>query len=81
MQGVGFRMFVEDEAERLGLTGYVRNDQDDRRRVEVVAEGSKADLEELLRALQDGPPAARVEAVQTYWEDGQGTFTRFRTTV
>ena len=71
-------MFVEHRAERLGLVGYVRNDPEDRRRLEVVAEGSRASLEALLRDLQKGPSGARVETVQTAWEAGQGTFRYFR---
>jgi acylphosphatase len=71
-------MFVEHRAERLGLAGYVRNDPEDRRRLEVVAEGSRANLEALLRDLQKGPSGARVETVQTAWEAAQGTFGYFR---
>lgn len=70
-------MFVEQRAERLGLVGYVRNDPENGRRLEVVAEGSRDDLEALLRDLQKGPSGARVETVQTAWEAGQGTFGYF----
>ena len=80
VQGVGFRMFVEDHAERLGLVGYVRNDHTNRRRLEVVAEGSKDDLEELLRHLQVGPGGARVEDVQVSWGHSQDSFNSFRVT-
>jgi acylphosphatase len=71
-------MFVEHRAERLGLVGYVRNDANDHRRLEVVAEGNRSSLEALLRDLQKGPPGARVETVQTAWEAGQGTFRYFK---
>ncbi len=42
VQGVGFRYFVQDEAQSLGLSGWVRNVGDDK--VEVWAEGKQADL-------------------------------------
>ena len=80
VQGVGFRMFVERHADRLGLVGYVRNDHTDRRRLEVVAEGSKDNLEELLRKLQVGPGGARVEDIQVSWGHSQDSFNSFRVT-
>ena len=80
VQGVGFRMFVEYHAARLGLVGYVRNDHTDRRRLEVVAEGSKDTLEELLRKLQVGPGGARVEDIQVSWGHSQDSFNSFRVT-
>ena len=80
VQGVGFRMFVQHHATRLGLVGYVRNDYTDRRRLEVVAEGSKDNLQELLRKLQIGPAGARVEDVQVSWGHSQDGFSSFRVT-
>ncbi|HMA36295.1 MAG TPA: acylphosphatase [Chloroflexia bacterium] len=65
VQGVGFRMFVLDRAEALGLTGFVRNAPD--ASVQVVAQGPRPALETLLAALHAGPPAARVGAVEAQW--------------
>jgi acylphosphatase len=61
VHGVGFRYFVVMRAMRLGLTGFVANDQDGS--VRVVAEGPRADLESLLEALHEGPASAIVENV------------------
>lgn len=61
VQGVGFRWFVQRNAERLGLRGHVSNLPDGR--VEVVARGSATDLEQLSDALQRGPRMARVDSV------------------
>jgi acylphosphatase len=69
VQGVGFRVFVLDHAERLGLRGYVRNLPDGR--VFVVASGNRQALEELVRLLHRGPSAARVADVRTEWYDGE----------
>lgn len=80
VQGVGFRMFAQFHADRLGLVGYVRNDATNRRRLEVVAEGPKDKLEELLRRLQAGPAGARVEDVQVSWGHSQDGFNSFRVT-
>ena len=51
------------EAERLELGGYVRNLPDGS--VEVVSRGPEESLDALERRLQRGPPAARVEQVET----------------
>jgi acylphosphatase len=61
VQGVGFRQWTRKTAERLGLSGSVRNLPDGS--VEVQAAGSAQGLRELEGALWDGPPAARVERV------------------
>jgi acylphosphatase len=61
VQGVGFRWWVRSQGSRLGLAGTVRNAADGS--VEVQARGSDAALAELERLLQEGPPHARVAAV------------------
>jgi acylphosphatase len=76
VQGVGFRFFVRREASALGLRGYVRNlDNGD---VEVVAEGDRGRLEQLLATLERGPSAAEVERVEASWSTGTGTFSAFQ---
>ncbi len=75
VQGVGFRYFVRREAARLGLKGWVANRRDGA--VAVVAEGPARSLDGLLRALQTGPPAARVERVDVSREEASGSFDRF----
>jgi acylphosphatase len=61
VQGVGFRFFVEREATRLSLRGYVRNLYDGR--VEVYALGSEPALHQLRERLRQGPPGSRVKDV------------------
>ena len=63
VQGVGFRWFVTRLGSELGLRGIVRNLRDGR--VEVVASGTESALAQLAEALTDGPPAARVDGVET----------------
>ena len=65
VHGVGFRYFVVTRAMRMGLTGFVANDQDGS--VRVVAEGSRGDLEDLMEALREGPASAIVERVDEAW--------------
>jgi acylphosphatase len=75
VQGVGFRMFVVDQAQRLGLAGWVRNCWDDT--VEVTAEGDPETLEALVEALHHGPRMAVVENVQVEWQEATGEFKQF----
>jgi acylphosphatase len=75
VHGVGFRAFVIRRASSLGVTGWVRNRWDGT--VEVVAEGERPDLDQLVSALQRGPASSRVTKVQTDWKEASGEFTRF----
>ena len=61
VQGVGFRYFTQDEAERLQLAGFVRNLRDGR--VEVYAIGSGEKLARLRTLLERGPRGAMVQNV------------------
>jgi len=61
VQGVGFRYFTQDEAERLHLSGYVRNLRDGR--VEVYAIGSQENLARLRTLVERGPRGAMVQHV------------------
>jgi acylphosphatase len=61
VQGVGFREALREEAERLGVNGWVRNRADGS--VEALAQGSAEALAALLAWARCGPPAARVDQV------------------
>lgn len=61
VQGVGFRMATAQEAERLGVTGTVRNLVDGT--VEADVEGAPDAVERMLAWLHEGPSSARVEDV------------------
>ncbi len=63
VQGVGFRYATRSIATQLGLKGWVRNLPSGS--VEVVAQGSEQDVQALVRFLHNGPPHARVDAVDT----------------
>ena len=76
VQGVFFRAFVQRQANRLGLTGYVRN-LPGRESVEVHAEGKKQKLEELIGYLKSGPPGAKIEKIETSWSEYSGSYPNF----
>ena len=66
VQGVGFRDATANEARRLGLGGWVRNQFDGT--VEVTAEGSEPSLRALEAFLRRGPRLANVTGVDIFWE-------------
>ena len=61
VQGVSYRASTAEEAERLGLTGWVKNRRDGS--VELEAEGQADRVADLLAWCEHGPPAARVSRV------------------
>ena len=62
VQGVGFRYFTQHAAERLNVSGYVRNLFDGR--VEVFAVGTPQQLVQLRALLERGPRFSSVTKVQ-----------------
>lgn len=62
VQGVWFRASTKEEAEKLGLTGWVKNLPDGR--VEVLACGDKASVNQLREWLNRGPRLASVTQVE-----------------
>lgn len=76
VQGIGFREYVLTRARFLGLSGYVRNLADGRS-VEVVAEGARPDLEQLLDYLREGPRVSRIDDVDAEWREATGAYDGF----
>jgi len=76
VQGVFFRAFAFRRANELGLSGYVRN-LSGGEAVEVNAEGVRNKLQELIKYLKVGPPAAEVEKVETKWSGYTGSYSGF----
>jgi acylphosphatase len=75
VQGVNFRYYTCHQARHLGVTGYVRNLWDGT--VEVVAEGPRQDVTQLLNWLHKGPRMAFVERVDAEWLPYGGEFRGF----
>lgn len=62
VQGVGFRWFTQRTAQKLGITGWVRNLPDGR--VEAIGQGPPEALGAFESALKSGPRFASVEHVE-----------------
>lgn len=76
VQGVFFRQSTKDEADRLGVRGWVRNLEDGA--VEAVLEGEPEAVEALVAWCHRGPPGARVLRVEKEVEQAPDVFSEFR---
>jgi acylphosphatase len=74
VQGVGYRMWAERTAVRLGIRGWVRNRADGS--VELLATGDEPAVDALIEACRQGPRAAIVTdvAVEDAADDGSAGF-------
>jgi len=75
VQGVFFRATTKEVAKSFGLTGWVRNVDDDK--VEIVVEGEEEKIKKLIEWSWKGPPAARVDDVKVNWQNFLGEFSTF----
>ena len=78
VQGVFFRMETKKFADRLGVTGWVRNMADGR--VEAVFQGDEDQITEMMAWCKNGPPLSRVENVAVSQENVTEKFTSFEIT-
>lgn len=62
VQGVWYRQSTQQEARRIGVTGWVSNLPDGR--VEALLSGDQTSVEVLLEWMHQGPPQADVKAVE-----------------
>ena len=76
VQGVNYRVFTEQEANLLGLAGYVRNLPDGRVQVEV--EGNRKAIEELINRLRKGPDRSHVTDVEVSLKPSNQKLTVFK---
>lgn len=75
VKGVFFRTQTKEQAEKLGLKGFIRNTPQG---VEAVFEGNVLELEKMLEFLKKGPKYSKVEKVDSKEENYTGEFKDFR---
>ena len=75
VQGVGYRYTAIEIARDLGLTGWTKNDPDGS--VEIIAEGEKENLQNLITWAKKGPPLARIDRIEEEWQEATGEFDEF----
>ena len=75
VQGVGYRAWVIEQANRLGISGWVKNLPDGS--VEVAAESGEKTLKQFITVCRKGPPEARVDQTDVQWEQITGGYDGF----
>lgn len=69
IQGIFFRQFIKDHADKNNVRGYVRNLEDGR--VEVFLEGNKKDVEDMIEICKNGPKHAKIRNLEEKEESFQ----------
>lgn len=75
VQGVGFRAFVQHQAQELGIKGWVRNRPDGK--VEIVINGDQRNLDDIISKIRKGPRWAQVDNVIVNDWNKEENFTAF----
>ncbi len=75
VQGVAYRVYVQDAATELGITGFVKNQSDGS--VQVVAQGLPDQLRSFVEYLHEGSLLAQVEGVTVDWQAPRITYIEF----
>ena len=75
VQNVAYRVYVQDSATEIGLTGWVRNLPDGS--VEVLAQGLPDQLKDFVEYLHEGSLRAKVEAVAVDWRTAKRVYDEF----
>lgn len=61
VQGIFFRQFIKDNAERNNLRGFVRNLEDGR--IEIFIEGDNENVDKMIEVCRKGPKHSQIKKV------------------
>lgn len=81
--GVGFRAWCKIQAKMIGVSGWVRNVYDRPEvfgiygGVETVVQGDEQNVNLMIETVKKGPPVARVDEVEIFWQDPKEVFDGF----
>ena len=75
VQGVWFRAFTKQQADRQQVCGWVRNRPEGS--VEALFEGEDRTVKAVIAACRKGPPSARVDEIEVSWQLATGEFNKF----
>jgi len=73
--GIGFRAWTKIQGKIIGVTGWVKNNEEGF--VEAVVQGDEEKVNQMLETVKRGPPVSRVEDVEIYWQDPKEVFEEF----
>lgn len=75
VQGVSFRFYARQQAQGLGVAGWVKNRSDGR--VEAVIEGEGSKVDQMVEWCRQGPEGARIADIHIAWEEFRGEHDTF----
>ncbi|MBI2113041.1 MAG: acylphosphatase [Candidatus Wildermuthbacteria bacterium] len=75
VQGVLFRDYAKAAAQKLSITGWVRNLLDGT--VQIACEGDKKNIELFIQEVRKGPPFSKVEHISIEYQGYKGEWTSF----
>ena len=75
VQGVWYRSYTKDKAQKIGLTGWIRNLENGD--VEAIFEGEEKAIEEMIVWCYSGSPLAEIDDIQTMYEKFSDEFEEF----
>jgi len=76
VQGIFFRNFAKENANKLNLKGYIRNLEDGN--IEIFVEGEKDNINSLIDLLKKGPPYSQIRDVKVETRRWSGDFKEFK---
>ena len=75
VQGVGFRVYIQNQARRNQIQGWIKNLNDGR--VEVLLVGTQENVLEMIKLCKRGRPWSKVSDVQVNWKNIQESYDSF----
>lgn len=76
VQGIFFRNFTRENANKLNLKGYIRNLEDGN--IEIFVEGEKDNINSLIDLLKKDPPYSQIRDVKVETRRWSGDFKEFK---
>ncbi len=76
VQGIFFKGFCKENADKLNLNGFVRSLEDGN--VEVLVEGAKSDIEDFFKILKEGPKHSNIRSVVVEEKKWTGDLKEFK---
>lgn len=81
--GVGFRAWTKIHAKTIHIKGWIRNNHNDPDRfgpnggVEALFQGTKAQVDQMISLVKQGPSVSYVEDVEVVWEKAEKVYDGF----
>ncbi len=73
--GVGFRAWTKIQAKVIGVTGWVKNNNENF--VEALIQGEEEKVKQIIELLKQGSPVSHVEDVEIFWQEPNEVFDSF----